>query len=164
MTLVDATFEFLPATEQELQDTERLLGFPLPPLLRFIYAHIASGGFGPGGGIRGAKNGYGRPDTFRIGNDETILTRCYDRERLVDLGDYVGKWRRSSAGDQLLYLPSDVWPQQLVPLCDLGCLQEVGVDGEGQTYLWYPSEESEALFTLGKETTLRQWLQQWIDP
>jgi hypothetical protein len=155
-------FAFPPATEQELQETERLLGFTLPPLLRAMYENIANGGFGPGGGIRGAINGYGRPATFESGSDETILTQHLDRERLIDLRDYAGQWRRSPAGDQLL-LPSDVWPQQLVPICDLGCQQEVSVDQKGQTFLWYPSEEDDYLFTLNKETTFEQWIRAWLE-
>ena len=39
-------FAFPPATEQELHETETILGFRLPPLLRALYAHLGNGGFG----------------------------------------------------------------------------------------------------------------------
>ena len=37
-----------PASEAELARAEESLGFPLPPLLRRLYAEIGDGGFGPG--------------------------------------------------------------------------------------------------------------------
>jgi hypothetical protein len=133
-------FAFPPATEQELHETETILGFRFPPLLRALYAHLGNGGFGPGGGIRGVLMGYGSSGTFENESDETILKNHYWREGLVDLKSYANQWRRSLSGDQLLNLPTDVWPQQLAPICDLGCQMEVCVDQEGQEYLWYPSE------------------------
>src|SRR5437764_4002398 len=54
------SFVLPPASEEQLLMTETTLGFPLPPLLRLLYAQIANGGFGPGGGLRGAYEGYGR--------------------------------------------------------------------------------------------------------
>lgn len=44
-------FEFFPATERQLQDTENALGFPLPPMLRSLYRHVANDGFGPAYGF-----------------------------------------------------------------------------------------------------------------
>jgi SMI1 / KNR4 family (SUKH-1) len=46
-----------PASEEQLADAERRLGFALPPLLRRLYAEVANGGFGPGPGILGVKGG-----------------------------------------------------------------------------------------------------------
>jgi len=43
-------FEYPPATEDQLLATEAALGFPLPPLLRALYAQVANGGFGFGYG------------------------------------------------------------------------------------------------------------------
>src|SRR5260370_8919436 len=53
-----ATFTFPPATVDQLQETETLLGFALPPFLRALYAEIANGGFGPTYGLRGAVGGF----------------------------------------------------------------------------------------------------------
>ena len=46
------------ATESQLADAERRLGFALPPLLRRLYAEVANGGFGPGSGILGVAGGW----------------------------------------------------------------------------------------------------------
>lgn len=40
-----------PSSEAALADAEKQLGLALPPLLRRLYAEVADGGFGPGGGI-----------------------------------------------------------------------------------------------------------------
>lgn len=40
-----------PATPAQLDAAEARLGFPLPPALRRVYAEVANGGFGPGGGL-----------------------------------------------------------------------------------------------------------------
>lgn len=36
---------FPPATEEQIQETEQQLGFPLPLLLRLLHTEIANGGF-----------------------------------------------------------------------------------------------------------------------
>ena len=54
----ESSLAFLPATEQQIKETEQQLGFPLPHLLRLLYTQIANGGFGPGYGIIGAVNGF----------------------------------------------------------------------------------------------------------
>jgi hypothetical protein len=152
-----SSFAYPPATEQQLQDTEAVLGFRIPPLLRFLYAHLANGGFGPGGGIRGAIGGYGGPDTFENGNDETILKHQDVGETLVDLDSY--QWHESP-GQQWLKLPAGVWPRQLAPICDLGCQQEVCVDQEGQLYLWCVAEED--FDSLRKMDAFDRWIRQWL--
>jgi len=62
-----------PATEDEMRAAERVIGFPLPPLLRRIYGEIANGGVGPFLGVEGLPGGYsseyGEADDEReIGN------------------------------------------------------------------------------------------------
>ncbi|MEV5210412.1 hypothetical protein AB0K35_23355 [Micromonospora sp. NPDC053740] len=42
-----------PASVQAVNDAERVLGYPLPPLLRRIYVEVANGGFGPVLGVAG---------------------------------------------------------------------------------------------------------------
>src|SRR5579863_8967143 len=56
-------FVFPPASEETLKETEDQLGFPLPLLLRMLYSQIANGGFGPGTGLRGVYDGYGKVGT-----------------------------------------------------------------------------------------------------
>lgn len=40
-----------PAAAAAVAEAEAILGHPLPPLLRRIYAEVAEGGFGPGTGL-----------------------------------------------------------------------------------------------------------------
>ncbi len=44
---------FMLMREEQLHATETALGFLLPLVLRALYAEVANGGFGPGGGIQG---------------------------------------------------------------------------------------------------------------
>ncbi len=146
----EPTFAFPPATEQQIRETEQQLGFPLPRLLRLLYARIANGGFGPGFGIIGAVNGY-------LGVDHILgsIARRYQWE--IDFADalrqlYKGGWASlTPEGRQVLWedgigsrelwesgqltddepegeappleeenLPAP-WPNHLLPLCEHGC-------------------------------------------
>ena len=51
-------FAYPPATEKHLRSTDAALGFPLPPLLRALYAQVANGGFGPFYGLIGVRGGH----------------------------------------------------------------------------------------------------------
>ncbi|MDG4807360.1 hypothetical protein O7634_11425 [Micromonospora sp. WMMD1120] len=42
-----------PATPEAVNEAERVLGYPLPPLLRRLYLEVANGGFGPVLGVAG---------------------------------------------------------------------------------------------------------------
>lgn len=72
------TFAFLPATKQQILETEQLLGFSLPPLLRLLYTQMANGGFGPGNGIIGAIGGYG--GLPGVGSADGNIARRYHHE------------------------------------------------------------------------------------
>jgi hypothetical protein len=50
-----------PVPVKVLEDAERRLGFPLPPLLRRLYTEIGNGGFGPGHGLA-------QYDSIRVGS------------------------------------------------------------------------------------------------
>ncbi|MGC5284825.1 hypothetical protein [Micromonospora sp. DT231] len=50
---VDPLPPLAPASAQAVDDAERVLGHPLPPLLRRIYLEVANGGFGPVLGVAG---------------------------------------------------------------------------------------------------------------
>src|SRR6185437_14876539 len=59
--LVDGEFQpdlAPPASEDDLRAAERVIGFPLPPLLRRLYGEIANGGFGPSLGVEGLPGGH----------------------------------------------------------------------------------------------------------
>lgn len=42
-----------PASAEAVVETERVIGYPLPPLLRRLYLEVANGGFGPRAGVLG---------------------------------------------------------------------------------------------------------------
>jgi hypothetical protein len=90
---------FPPATEEQIESTERELDAPLPLLLRRIYLEVANGGFGPGFGILGANGGY-RNDNF---------------------GTLVGIYRGSRDENEKEGWPE--WPVGLLLLEDWGCTQ-----------------------------------------
>jgi len=86
-----------PAKARLLAIAERKLGFQLPDLLRAIYTQIGNGGFGKAYGFVGIEGG---------ATDESgrSFVRVYK-----DMGQYQKDsplWR---------------WPEQLLPVCRLGC-------------------------------------------
>lgn len=122
-------FAFPTASEEQLLATEAVLGFSLPPLLRALYAEVASGGFGPGTGLRGASGGFGTPFIANQNEiDETIIG-CFERKnqrQQIDLADYewqalptesvntgisiAGWYASDESTGQLFELPDDDWP------------------------------------------------------
>lgn len=97
-------FKYPRATEEQLLATEEALGFPLPPLLRVLYAQVANGGFGFGYGLRGAIGGFDEQGYGTIVNQylahtstEEILPWCHEETRLVNLADYDGQWEEVTA-------------------------------------------------------------------
>ena len=108
-----------PATKEQLQQTEDLLGFSLPPLLLSLYMQIANGGFGPGYGIIGAIGGFPLMD----GMGEDIAhgyLRYIERYTLIRLEDYkMISWAQRDR--YLKQLPSEQvldWDKQPLPLHD----------------------------------------------
>jgi hypothetical protein len=107
-----------PDSEAQLLVIEAALGFPLPFLLRTLYAEIANCGFGPDAGIQGALGGYG---TCIDEPAKTIVADYiwhhqvgyaqmgrYDSVQLVDLADYAHQWKQSPCGKSPLLLPYEV--------------------------------------------------------
>lgn len=140
-----------PATEEQLRQTEQLLGFPLPSFLRSLYMQVANGGFGPGFGVIGAIGGFPLMDGFgkdiahgylarlqrctliRLDPDE-MKSRAQRYRDLKQLpADQVVGWDNNplqlSAYPEnpeweqpyLYEFPNDVWPEGLLPLCYWGC-------------------------------------------
>jgi hypothetical protein len=79
-----------PATPEQVRDSERLLGFELPTVVRQLYTLVANGGFGPDSGLLGLVGG---------APDETGETA---------VGSYL---RRREGG-------SDWWPEYVLPICN----------------------------------------------
>ena len=126
-------FAYPPATEDQLLAIEAALGFPLPPLLRALYAEVANGGFGFGYGLRGAIGGFdGRGSSTIV---EQYLSRSYSEEilpwasekiRLIDLADYDEQWEEAAGAcrDKVvrtfryLILLYHLWPECFLPICN----------------------------------------------
>lgn len=122
-------FVFPPATPEQVQATETRLGVTLPPLLKALYTELANGGFGPGGGFYGIVGGYGSAESgTHTGDVQTLIERYKGRgyKRLFDLAEY------GEQGDHTrqisVFVPYGEWWRNLLPICDLGCLQEACVD------------------------------------
>ena len=178
----EPTLAFAPASEQQIRHTEQQLGFPLPQLLRHLYAEIANGGFGPGYGIIGVEDGYPGVNS-RLGG----IAHRYEWE--VDFADARiqharGGWlamtpRQRQAfwddgiGSQELFeakLLADMepqperevtwyspWPQLLLPLCDHGC----GII----TYLYADTEQVvQGIHSFDQvvAASLEEWLELWL--
>jgi hypothetical protein len=56
--LVERLPPLTPAPPASVDEAERILGFPLPGLLRRLYVEVGNGGFGPGYGILGVAGGH----------------------------------------------------------------------------------------------------------
>jgi SMI1 / KNR4 family (SUKH-1) len=153
-------FVFPPASEEELQETEACLGFPLPPLLRTLYAQVANGGFGPGVGLKGTLNGYGRLGNPYPNDKDTIADqyRWRSHTSTINLKEYAGQW---TVYRELL-LPYGVWPERLLPICDLGCVQEACVDSHEHMFIVAPIDSNEVYCLVQLSLTLEEWLWRWI--
>lgn len=103
-------FVFPPATAQQVAETEGMLGFALPPLLRELFTTVANGGFGPGYGLNGVIGGFGErlPEGY-LGFKQS--------SRLVDIAWYEQRQQPTT----LLRLPFYVHPDRFVMLCHWGC-------------------------------------------
>lgn len=139
------------ATQEQIRESEQLLGFSLPPLLCSLYLQVGNGGFGPGYGIIGAVGGYSLEDGFgkdiahgyldRIQGHSIIHLDDYEMrtwtQRYRELeklpSDEVVGWDykplelsrykiKPEREQQYLYeIPQTVWPCGLLPLCYWGC-------------------------------------------
>ncbi len=159
-------FAYPPAKEEQLAATEALLGFPLPPLLRNIYAEFANGGFGPGAGIRGALGGYGS-STYDA--DNTIVGYYHfhrQQAQLVDLAAYAKLWKRVEPGrrrEAYLLLPYTVWPEQLLSLEDVGCCQDMCLDCKtGSVFCTAPTAHNDEYIIWLVAPSLEHYLERWL--
>ncbi len=154
-------FAYLPASEELMERSEKELGFVLPPLLRALYMQVANGGVGPGLGIQDVLEGYGKPgDSLYLDSDDTIVADYKRRRngRIVDLNEYEGQWSQYNN----LALPTGVWPDKLLPLCDLGCVQHACIASDEQMYLVAASEKNEECILARMCLSFEDWLWAWL--
>jgi hypothetical protein len=128
------------ATPAEVQEAETSLGRRLPPLLRRLYLEVGNGGFGPGYGLLGLRNGH-RDDT---------------RRTAIDLYKVRAEWWPQA-------------PDGLFPVCHWGCAIYSLVDCSNERGLMWaydpnpvPQEElDQALFP--QDIGLEAWLERWVN-
>ena len=150
-------FTYSPASEELLARTETALGFALPSPLRALYASVANGGFGPVLGIQGALEGYGRlGDSLYANSDDTIVAfyRRRSHGRTVPLASFEGQWLRY---DNVL-VPAGTWPEHLLPICDLGCVQHACISPDGQMYTVAPSRNDAEYVLVRLTISFEAWL------
>jgi hypothetical protein len=63
-----------PASESHVAGAERVIGYPIPPLLRRLYLEVADGGFGP----HPSRGRFGVLGVNTPGTDEELITSAYD--------------------------------------------------------------------------------------
>ncbi len=151
-------FLFPPATDEQVRATEQRLGFALPVLLRQLYQQVANGGFGPGSGLRGVEGGYQgaslhQPSAASLAHRKGFSYATYQEQAARSAAQGLRAGMRVPAGQ---------WLEHLLPLCDLGCCEAIGVDDQGRLFLLAPTE-SNAFSSLEQlPWTLEQWLWRWV--
>jgi hypothetical protein len=157
-------FMLPPAGDEQVQATEARLGVSLPPLLKTLYSEIANGGFGPGGGFYGIAGGYGSVESGTSADDRQTLINRYEgrsHKRLVDLSEYTQQEQNHEKPINLL-IPYGEWWRELLPICDLGCVQEVGVDNQECVFVVAPIDSNEVYWLSQLPWTLEEWLWRWV--
>jgi hypothetical protein len=136
------------ATCEQVAETERRLGYGLPPLLAEVYTTIANGGWGPGYGLLGIAGGVeGEP------GDGTSVD-LYEAFRGRDPED-----------------PGWEWPSGLLPINDWGCAIRTCVDctdPEGAVWTFDPNgtrEPGDAMDCCLARThdSVADWFGDWVN-
>jgi hypothetical protein len=172
-------FAYPPASAEQLLATEEALGFPLPPVLRALYAEVANGGFGFGYGLRGAIGGFDESGfgsivdhTWTSGSAGETLPWCDKPLRLIDLADNEDQWEESTIkgrdGDvrtcRRLFLTSHLWPELFLPICYLGCGSFSCLDcRQGGVYYVGVTKEEAHLLSL-QAPSLVDMFERWVQP
>lgn len=152
------SFEFAPATPEQVQATEQALGFALPPLLRTLYTQVANGGFGPGAGLTGIRDGYvygqdGRYITLDRTEPPSWVTQA------LDLGEHDAL----NSGLQRYTLPPRTWPHHFLHLCYWGCETDSYLDAvTGHVYFVGGAAAPYTTILQRQEESLEQWLETWL--
>jgi hypothetical protein len=157
-------FEFAQATHAQIQATEAMLGFSLLPLLKTLYTRLANGGFGPAGGLRGVLGGFESLGSGYVPRSDDTLPAAYlfwSRKRAgeIDLSDSMLEQLQEQ---KMIEIPRGFWPRHLLPVCDLGDVQEACVDNSnGQMFEAAAVYDDRVYGLQQKPYTFEEWLWQW---
>jgi hypothetical protein len=147
-------FRFPPATDLQLAETERLLGFALPAALRGLYKEVANGGFGPGYGIVGAMGGARTSDGDRIAD-------LYRVDREPRPLEESGVDRDNPGWFEPFY---NEWPRRVLRFVDWGCSIWSCIDARTGRVLRYErlhgKRDREAMAL--EAASLEQWMERWV--
>jgi hypothetical protein len=139
--LIERLPPLIAARPEAVAEAEAVVGFPLPKLLRRLFLEVGNGGFGPGYGVLGVRDGH---------RDDLGHTA-------IDL------WRMAHD------TPAGGWAfigPNLLPICHWGCAIYSFVDcsaDDGPMWGWDPNPgptDARALFPSGLNVT--EWLGLWI--
>lgn len=141
-----AAASFQPASAEAIGEAEESLDFAVSPILKRVLLEVGNGGFGPGHGLLGVRDGA----TDEHGN---TLVDLYDGLS-ADIPDDPG-WN---------------WPEQLLPICAWGDSTYSCVDcslPEGRMITYdandYRAGEDLAKFLEPQDVTLEAWLRAWAE-
>ena len=150
-------FAYSPATEDQVRETEHMLGFPLYPCAREIYTHIANGGFGPGYGIGGILGGGGNG-----GLGPMVERHVESRRSHRFIGPEVYASQAAGEGD-FIEFPHYTMPQQFLEFCHWGCAIYSYLDNStGCMYrLAYEGISFKPRYQC-EAPSLETWLKRWI--
>ncbi|MEV5607963.1 SMI1/KNR4 family protein [Streptomyces sp. NPDC052225] len=126
-----------PVAADDVATVERMVGHPMPRLLRRLYREVANGGFG-----------------------------SWDVVSLTDTGDWFSDCADITEAYGDFADPEKPLPPGLVPLMDRGCAMWALIDfrtADGQMWDWDPTLccTEHALAPLGQ--SLAEWLTAWLD-
>ena len=127
----------IPASEEAVEEAERVLGLPFPPLLRRLYLEVGNGGFGPGYGL---------------------LELSYN-SKYTGLSMYRQAREDASAG-------MSSFPPSLLPVCTWGCGIYSFIDcssPDGMMWGYDPNPgpwDVEAIYP--QSLSLAAWLDRWV--
>ncbi|MGW0422766.1 SMI1/KNR4 family protein [Streptomyces sp. NPDC003015] len=125
-----------PSAAEDVTAFERVVGHPMPELLKRMYLEVANGGFGPWRAVS-----------------------------LTETDDWFSDCADITEAYHAFVAPDDVLPPGLVPLMDRGCGMWALIDfrtADGQMWDWDPNGccIGHAPAPLGQ--SLAQWLTAWL--
>ncbi len=157
---VSQRFEYPIVTDEQLLQTEQVLKFSLPPVLRALYTQLANGGFGPGYGIDGVLGGY-HSDSY----GESMVFRYLHSRRnstIVDLLDYEQKLSPGRG----IEIPDDIWFDRCLAICHYGSGIYTYYDCKSGYVFEYGAIREVArrrYYTLNIVAySLEEWLERWL--